>query len=975
MGTWSEDQQKVLTGFCPDDQCRASLFFAEATDTVECVLCGRWYEKQAIHDVRKISDLSEVLKYLRPMLQEKRPEETKVMGISNYVCKLLSPLFTEYGLDRHTKEAKLLSEMGHGETFDCSRLGSHSFHIDPAHLDIPYYGIDSTGSLSYLSETLSIIKAANDNEDRLVPIHTDGDGHCLVYAISRALTGRELFWHALRQNLRHHFMDKLQLYKMHFEDFIHCLEWQEIIAECAPNFVPVDGEPLGLRNIHIFGLANVLRRPIILLDSIDGIRSSGDYSGVFLPAFSDPSECRGKDNRLNQPLCIAWNSNGRNHYIPLVGIQGKPLARVPRTLLQKAWGMPNHLISDYIDFDDNSCCVVGGDKPLSDKYMLQLVCAMKKVYTRVHGIHPCVVADVFQFLFKKSGIVGVKPDTVIATARKLIQERQLYRCINCEALTQYHLPLQGYTTDTAPTLICSCQHAVLHHCSPKHFSHVARQPFCLHCKSQHVRQVNSDGSLCYLNADRTLSKSDRSRCGYRHFWNGTEYDHLPDIFTIPLRCKQKTITATVEWFHQESDPQCNSNAFTVAEHILQEHFPGEFLSQLLIQYVADQLLQVTAHLAHTSSGGGGGGGGGGTNCPGDSSCSPKRKSTHTDSGSGGGGGGGGGSPKRKSASCQNQQKCQSGSSGLLMDRLTHTDTHTPTHRLTHPPADRLTHTDTHRPTDRLTHTDTSKHTPKDRDIHTHTQHTSRNSVSNQGKATSDVWKYSQENRQLFCRGGLYYSQVKLDRDCSHGAHFTLPALPGKVFVYNSTEDRLDICLKPFGHFMVEPGVEEKANRSKPQQNLDCPPSRSPPTALSAPNFRRGKKLTPSSEDEHPSKIFHCKEPLTSDKRGDLSAAPTTTTTTTTMNNEGRDSKKAVAQARSEQPYQAYQRLGPGFSVLDAQHSNITNQGLELLHTLAKNIDASIFDQFKECSSTHNTQNVDDDDDDLSSCGGSEDMDL
>lgn len=116
--------------------------------------------------------------------------------------------------------------MGHGNTFNCSRLSSHAFHIDPAHLNIPYYGTDCSGSLAYLSETLSIIKAANDNEEILVPIHTDGDGHCLVYAISRALIGRELFWHALRKNLRCHFLEKLEIYKMHFEDFIHPLEWQ-----------------------------------------------------------------------------------------------------------------------------------------------------------------------------------------------------------------------------------------------------------------------------------------------------------------------------------------------------------------------------------------------------------------------------------------------------------------------------------------------------------------------------------------------------------------------------------------------------------------------------------------------------------------------------------------------------------------------------------------------------------------------------
>ena len=51
--------------------------------------------------------------------------------------------------------------------------------------------------------------------------------------------------------------------------------------ECDPDYIPPDGQPRGLRNIHVFGLANVLRRPIILLDSFTGLQSSGDYAGQF----------------------------------------------------------------------------------------------------------------------------------------------------------------------------------------------------------------------------------------------------------------------------------------------------------------------------------------------------------------------------------------------------------------------------------------------------------------------------------------------------------------------------------------------------------------------------------------------------------------------------------------------------------------------------------------------------------------------
>lgn len=44
-------------------------------------------------------------------------------------------------------------------------------------------------------------------------------------------------------------------------------------------------------------------------------------SGVFLPGLCDPEDCK-KSGVLNKPLCLAWSSAGRNHYIALVGVKG-----------------------------------------------------------------------------------------------------------------------------------------------------------------------------------------------------------------------------------------------------------------------------------------------------------------------------------------------------------------------------------------------------------------------------------------------------------------------------------------------------------------------------------------------------------------------------------------------------------------------------------------------------------------------------
>lgn len=48
--------------------------------------------------------------------------------------------------------------------------------------------------------------------DVLVPLHADGDGHCLVHAVSRALVGRELFWHPLRSALKQHLIKHIDEY-------------------------------------------------------------------------------------------------------------------------------------------------------------------------------------------------------------------------------------------------------------------------------------------------------------------------------------------------------------------------------------------------------------------------------------------------------------------------------------------------------------------------------------------------------------------------------------------------------------------------------------------------------------------------------------------------------------------------------------------------------------------------------------------
>ena len=98
---------------------------------------------------------------------------------------------------------------------------------------------------------------------------------------------------------------------LHSRDFVledeH--EWEAIIQESRPDYTPPDDQTFGLRNIHIFALSNILRRPIILLDRMTHISSVGDYAATFLPAFAPPDACTDPvTGELNKPIVIAWNS-------------------------------------------------------------------------------------------------------------------------------------------------------------------------------------------------------------------------------------------------------------------------------------------------------------------------------------------------------------------------------------------------------------------------------------------------------------------------------------------------------------------------------------------------------------------------------------------------------------------------------------------------------------------------------------------
>ena len=363
---------------------------------------------------------------------KKTAELVKVKGISNYQCKLLSPLLTTHGRNKQGQPCTL-QELDMGDVFDCSKLASRAFSIEECHLDVAGYGQDRSGSV-YLQSTLNKIWEANAGRRCLIPLHADGDGHCLVHAISRCLVGRELFWHALRTNLHNHLKVHQASYAALLKDFIEDDEWPKIIEEAAPDYIPSDYHSFGLRTVHIFGLANVLRRPILLLDNLSGMESKGDYSGIFLPSLCSPNECS-TNGVLNSPIVIAWSNSGYNHFIPLVPVRDRPLPCLPVFLQPKVWGLDDTFLSRYVQLNNEGSYELCRGKLMQDSYLQKLILCMEQLFYQQHSVTPALVSDVNQHVYRSAGCVGVSLETVTAAARDAVEDGRLWKCLTCAAVS------------------------------------------------------------------------------------------------------------------------------------------------------------------------------------------------------------------------------------------------------------------------------------------------------------------------------------------------------------------------------------------------------------------------------------------------------------------------------------------------------------------------------------------------------------
>ena len=210
---------------------------------------------------------------------------------------------------------------------------------------------------------------------KLVPLYTLGDGNCLLHAASLGMWGFQDRDHILRRAVAHAcfntegntFYRRWQYNReqenLQFGLQLEQLQWQrewEIVVNQASAEVPARGNLDSLKEFHIFVLANVLRRPVVMyavpkMRSVQGATLQGvNFHGIYLPLLWDPHSCK-KDplplsfygGHFSALVVIDSPGQYRNGYLllPLTDYYGQQLP-IRFALPQED---PTSLMMDYLN--------------------------------------------------------------------------------------------------------------------------------------------------------------------------------------------------------------------------------------------------------------------------------------------------------------------------------------------------------------------------------------------------------------------------------------------------------------------------------------------------------------------------------------------------------------------------------------------------------------------------------------------------
>eukprot|EP01043_Picozoa_sp_COSAG02_P000820 COSAG02_NODE_16_length_56207_cov_9.816122_37_plen_611_part_01 len=163
----------------------------------------------------------------------------------------------------------------------------------------------------FLRDSLVQVDAASGGEGCLVPIQVTGDGNCLAHSISRACHGEEMWYSLLRKKTQEELRDNRTWYLEALPNVPEDIFDHEVRAAGELGTYMEAGTGL-----HLLALANVLKRPVVLMASREHMESTTRSScGTYLPLRVPPSELA-----TRVPVIVAWQTDsfvyqGAGHFV------------------------------------------------------------------------------------------------------------------------------------------------------------------------------------------------------------------------------------------------------------------------------------------------------------------------------------------------------------------------------------------------------------------------------------------------------------------------------------------------------------------------------------------------------------------------------------------------------------------------------------------------------------------------------------
>jgi len=316
----------------------------------------------------------------------------------------MSSLRTFADADRNTT-ARVQDEIRADYNKKFARGGTVFFHRLPA-FTLCFPSIDAQQYppefLEYVSRSLTDKHAKDTLErefnclnwqsecTRLIPLYTTGDGNCLLHAASLAMWGIEdkqfILRNALNDSLttatydsntlqdrcRHSVGEVLRGVGVNLSDHDWAGEWQMIVNQATPN---TNGYHQSLEESHIFVLANILRRPIIVYGTpkvrsfnTGGTMQNINFHGIYLPLLWGSQLCH------KAPLCLAYstghftalvpiNVHQNQCTVPIVDNMGRELPI--RFLLQAEQQNTSYLLQQYLDVNQQYTAIFRRQVPVA----------------------------------------------------------------------------------------------------------------------------------------------------------------------------------------------------------------------------------------------------------------------------------------------------------------------------------------------------------------------------------------------------------------------------------------------------------------------------------------------------------------------------------------------------------------------------------------------------------------------------------